>query len=174
MFKSIVIAFDGSAHATRALEIGALLASRDQVPLGVIYVIDTQHMAMPGGLRQFAESEHLLEPVSMMSINFESAPADVMHTMAENAAKSERAMHQFADYMIEQARRVAGEAGVEAVETVIVDGNPAKEIIAFAKARVADLIVIGSRGFGALKSLALGSISNKVAQLADCTCLTVK
>jgi nucleotide-binding universal stress UspA family protein len=97
-----------------------------------------------------------------------------MKSMAENAARSERAMQQFADYMIEQARRIAGEAGVEDVETVIVDGNPAKQIIAFAKTRGADLIVIGSRGFGALKSLALGSTSNKVAQLADCTCLTVK
>jgi nucleotide-binding universal stress UspA family protein len=174
MFNSIVVAFDGSAHATRALEIGALLASREQVPLGIVYVIDTQHMAMPAGLRQLTESEHLLQPVSMMSINFESAPAEVMKSMAENAARSERAMHQFADYMIEQARRVAGEAGVEDVETVVVDGNPAKQIIAFAKTRGADLIVIGSRGFGALKSLALGSTSNKVAQLADCTCLTVK
>ena len=131
-------------------------------------------MAMPGGLRQLAESEHLMEPVSMVSINFESAPAEVMQTMTENAAKSQRAMHQFADYMIEQARRIASEAGVKDVKTVIVDGNPAKEIIAFANNREADLIVIGSRGFGALKSLALGSTSNKVTNLADCTCLTVK
>jgi nucleotide-binding universal stress UspA family protein len=35
MFKSIVVAFDGSAHASRALETAAKLAAREQAPLGV-------------------------------------------------------------------------------------------------------------------------------------------
>lgn len=174
MFNSIVVAFDGSAQALKALEIGAALASREEVPLGIIYVIDTQHMAMPDGLREMAEAEHLMEPVSMMPINFQSAPADLMKSMEKNAAESVRALKYFADFIIKQAKRGASEAGAKDVETSVAGGNPAKEIITFANARKADLIVIGSRGFGALKSLALGSTSNKVAQLANCTCLTVK
>jgi nucleotide-binding universal stress UspA family protein len=47
-------------------------------------------------------------------------------------------------------------------------------VVAFAIDRNADLIVCGSRGFGRMKSLLLGSTSHKIAQLAQCSCLTVK
>ena len=40
--------------------------------------------------------------------------------------------------------------------------------------RGADLIICGSRGFGRLKSVLLGSVSQKITQLAECSCLTVK
>ena len=94
--------------------------------------------------------------------------------MEKNAVESVRTLTQFADFNIKQARRCASEVGAEDVDTRVAEGDPAREIIAFANDRKADLIVIGSRGFSTLKSLALGSTSNNVAQLADCTCLTVK
>jgi nucleotide-binding universal stress UspA family protein len=36
------------------------------------------------------------------------------------------------------------------------------------------MIIMGSRGLGGIKSLFLGSVSSKVCDQADCTCLTVK
>jgi nucleotide-binding universal stress UspA family protein len=63
---------------------------------------------------------------------------------------------------------------VENVVTEVLVGNPAEEIISFAKSWEADLIVTGRRGFGKLKSLLLGSTSNKITQHAECSCLTVK
>ncbi|BBG24079.1 universal stress protein [Sulfuracidifex tepidarius] len=41
MFKSIVVAYDGSEHANRALEIGIDLAQKYNAKLDVIEVIDT-------------------------------------------------------------------------------------------------------------------------------------
>jgi nucleotide-binding universal stress UspA family protein len=41
-------------------------------------------------------------------------------------------------------------------------GDPAKEIARYAKAKKADLVVMGSRGHGAFASLALGSVTTKV------------
>jgi nucleotide-binding universal stress UspA family protein len=41
-------------------------------------------------------------------------------------------------------------------------GDPAKEIVRYAKAKKADLVVMGSRGQGAFASLALGSVTAKV------------
>ena len=40
MFDSIVVAYDGSASAERALEAGSKLAAGKQARLGIVYVID--------------------------------------------------------------------------------------------------------------------------------------
>lgn len=53
-------------------------------------------------------------------------------------------------------------------------GDPATEILATAGRLGADLIVIGSRGLGALKGVVQGSVSQKVAQAAACPVLIVK
>jgi len=63
---------------------------------------------------------------------------------------------------------------VEKIVTDISVGNPAEEILNFAQTREADLIVTDRRSFGKIKNLLLESTSNKVAQLAECSCLTVK
>jgi nucleotide-binding universal stress UspA family protein len=36
------------------------------------------------------------------------------------------------------------------------------------------MIFVGSRGLGNVKSLLMGSVSHKVAHLAECTCVSVK
>ena len=46
-------------------------------------------------------------------------------------------------------------------------GHPAEEIAAFAQKGQFDLVMMGSRGHGALTNLVLGSVANKV--LAACT-----
>lgn len=174
MFKSIVVAFDGSVHASRALELGATLAVRDEIPLGIIYVIDAGHMQIPIEMRKMGEVEHIIEPMPRMVIDFEEAPVNLVNIMAQNSADSEKAMLQYADFLVGQARETALEYGAQDVDARAVLGSPADEVVAFARDRKADLIVCGSRGFGRLKSLLLGSTSHKIAQLAECSCLTVK
>lgn len=62
------------------------------------------------------------------------------------------------------------EGGDELVETdyelELVDGKPAEAVAKVAQVRDADEIVIGSRGFGRLRS-ALGSVSLETLHLAD-------
>ena len=174
MFKSIVVAFDGSVHASRALELGAILAVRDEIPLGIIYVIDAGHMQIPIEMRKMGEVEHIIEPMPRMVIDFEEAPVNLVNIMAQNSADSEKAMSQYADFLVGQARETALEYGAQDVDARAVLGSPADEVVAFARDRKADLIVCGNRGFGRLKSLFLGSTSHKITQLAECSCLTVK
>lgn len=60
------------------------------------------------------------------------------------------------------------------VEGVLKVGDPAQEIINFARDGDYNQIVIGSRGMGGLKGIVLGSVSSKVVQLAACPVTVVK
>lgn len=62
---------------------------------------------------------------------------------------------------LEEAKRQAAERGVHA-KTAVVAGNPADEIVAYADSIGADMIVIGSRGRGAVAGALLGSVSRDV------------
>ena len=174
MFKSIVVAFDGSAHASRALEIGATLAAREQALLGIIYVIDAGHLQISPEIREMGEIEHIIEPIPRAVINLENAPVNLVSTMTQTSIDAEKAMGQYADFLLGQARESAVDHDAPEVESLVASGSPAEEVVAFAIDRNADLIVCGSRGFGRMKSLLLGSTSHKIAQLAQCSCLTVK
>lgn len=174
MFKSIVVAFDGSALARRALDIGVDLACQNECPLGIIYIIDSSNMHIPEEMRKMGEVEHLIDPAPRLMVNLENAPASMMNSMAQASSDSQAAMFQYADFLVDQARKSAKANGVAEVEARAVIGDPAEEVVAFARNRQADLIISGCRGFGKLKNLLLGSVSNKIAQLAECSCLTVK
>jgi len=52
------------------------------------------------------------------------------------------------------------------IESTELRGNPARALLAYAQRVDADLITLGSHGYGALKRLALGSVASKVIRLA--------
>ncbi len=60
------------------------------------------------------------------------------------------------------------------VETVIRSGSPPDEIVDAAKELGADMIAIGSRGWGEVRSVLLGSVSERVTHLAHCPVLIVR
>jgi nucleotide-binding universal stress UspA family protein len=60
------------------------------------------------------------------------------------------------------------------VRHAISAGKPPAEIVAFAEAEQADLIVVGSRGIGPVSRLLLGSTAERVVGLASCPVLVVR
>jgi nucleotide-binding universal stress UspA family protein len=60
------------------------------------------------------------------------------------------------------------------VDYEVVEGDPVDAILAFARSRNADLIVVGSRGLGAMKGLVLGSVSNAILHQSDRPVLVAK
>jgi nucleotide-binding universal stress UspA family protein len=60
------------------------------------------------------------------------------------------------------------------VETVVRQGAPANEILQAAEELHADLIVMGSRGWGQLKAMLLGSVSEHVLHHATCPVLIAR
>ncbi len=98
-----------------------------------------------------------------------------MHSVAEVDVKKLQDIQQtMAKQIIEEAETEVKKKGVESYQSTILQGQPAREIIEFARKNSVDMIVMGSHGAGKVETLMLGSVSNKVCHLAECTCVTVK
>jgi nucleotide-binding universal stress UspA family protein len=76
--------------------------------------------------------------------------------------------------IVEKASEAAKKEGARKISTVTVGGDPADAILDAARRQKADLIVLGTRGFGDIKGLVLGSVSHKISSRAHCPVLTVK
>ncbi len=86
-----------------------------------------------------------------------------VHSLLEEDAKSE----------MKNTLDIFEEEGLPYTLKVAI-GDPAAEIIEIAEKEKADLIIIGSRGLGAIQGVVLGSVSQKVAQHATCPVMIVK
>ncbi len=77
-----------------------------------------------------------------------------------------------------RAEKVLAEAmaltGVPREDALLLQGRPAEAILQAALGEKADLIVMGTRGLGAVGSLILGSQSQKVVAEAPCPVLLVR
>lgn len=60
------------------------------------------------------------------------------------------------------------------VEHVLLDGDPATEIVRYVRDAGADLIVMGTHGRTGLERLLVGSVAEKVMRDAPCSVLVVK
>ena len=71
--------------------------------------------------------------------------------------------------MLEYAKKAAAETRIDA-ETVLLEGDPAEEILRFIKEKGINLVVMGSKDkVGSLKNL--GSVSARIATEAKCSVL---
>jgi nucleotide-binding universal stress UspA family protein len=75
--------------------------------------------------------------------------------------------------LAEDAAQELQESGVDVIVEVL-EGPPADAILKVAGVRQCDLIVMGSRGHGALASLLLGSVSHRVLAHAQAPVLVVR
>lgn len=70
-------------------------------------------------------------------------------------------------------KKLAIEKGAHEVESLVVEGAPANEIVRVAKEHHVDLIVIGSHGRGGLSRAILGSVADRVMRTAHCPVMVV-
>ncbi|ABS56710.1 UspA domain protein [Methanoregula boonei 6A8] len=70
--------------------------------------------------------------------------------------------------------RMRSLAGDLKVETAILEGRPAPEVVKFATRKKIDLIVIGTQGKRGLERLLLGSVAEEIIRSAPCKVLVVK
>jgi nucleotide-binding universal stress UspA family protein len=136
MFKSILVAWDGSDHARRALAEAVDLARTQDARLTLLSIAAPIH-AWPGSVPPIAEAD------------LESGAEQIL---AEGEA------------LVPDGIAVSGRTAI---------GYPGTELLKRAAAANHDLIVMGSRGRGAIRSAVLGSVSHFVLNHAKVPVLIV-
>lgn len=172
--KTVLIPVDGSIHSRKAALVGSAIAAKFGARVVLLHVL--LRNVSPAKLHELAQTQNLppdvLErhkPVAPAVYDFGlTIPAGVIHPVAPT------------DLLVEIGRRVletekdavVGQ-GVKNVVPLIEDGDAASKILEIAKKEMADFIVMGRRGLGALEGVLSGSVSSKVSHLAPATVVSV-
>jgi nucleotide-binding universal stress UspA family protein len=147
MFKKILCALDGSENSLRAAQVACEMTRTFDADLTFLTV--TKKIEVSDKVRRYMELERIV-----------GEPQYVLDEMTED--------------IINRAKACVREHGVKSFKTEIQVGNPARTIVSHAGRDGTDLIIMGRRGHGDVGGALLGSVSHKVASLADCTVMTVK
>ncbi len=138
MFEKILVATDGSKHSEHAAQMGIELAKLSKGKVTAVYVAD--------------EGRYFV-PISDAGFNLSSG---VMDSIRGSIIKSgETAVKSIVD--------LAKNAGVP-IETMIIEGRPAEDIIKLAEDSKMDVIVMGSIGKTGIEKFLLGSVAEKVVR----------
>ncbi len=145
MFKHILVPVDGSKFSTNAARKAVVIAQKHSSKITILHVINHSQLYSMG------------PPQSLPMIT--DAMMDGLKTGAE--------------MILADTLKAVSPTTVE-IKTELEWGIPSQVIIAKARDGICDLIVMGSRGLGAVSGLLLGSVSDRVAKLAPCPVLLVK
>jgi nucleotide-binding universal stress UspA family protein len=135
--RRILVAVDGSGPSVRAAATAASLAKVFGASVELLHAID------PSLLR-------------MLPLDAALAGAEILGMSLEQI---QRQLRDEAEVQLEPCRRACEAAGVPATIRIVIEAR--SRAIAEA-AEKADLLVIGSRGLGALSGAALGSLSHRL------------
>jgi nucleotide-binding universal stress UspA family protein len=147
VYKRILVGLDGSSHALRTAETAAKLAARFGAELHFLTV--TAPREVPVEVQEYLEAENLL-------------------------GEPRYALDEQTQTIVDKVRAIAEQARVRTIQTVVREGKPVGVLVDYAKDHQMDLLVVGSRGLGAIEAALLGSVSKKVSQLASCSVLIVR
>jgi Universal stress protein family. len=145
--KRILVATDGSDSSLHAARIaGELCAGRDDAQVFVLFVAHVP--------RSYYATDEFGNKVTP------EVPMDVMIRRTGESI----------------LRKTVSALGLpeDRVVTEVQVGEPAEEIVDFARLEHIDLIVMGSRGLSPIKELLLGSVSDKVLRTAPCPVLIAR
>jgi len=174
MYQQIVVATDGSGHADKAVEVAGVLATRFNAKLSILHVVHAG--SMTPAIEAYSHAEHLDDDPTPIQHALARVPEWMSdsRSIIRDGGGEMRVLETLAERILSIAEDKSRKAGVENLERLLRAGDPVSEILNAAKETSADLIVVGSRGLSDAKALLLGSVSHKVSQLCECSCVTVK
>lgn len=153
-FVNILVPFDGSDASRRALDAALGIAGEGATVT----------------LLQAADQPFAADPTAVV--------AERMAGVVRSSEEAEKDIAAYWENVESTLARVAGEALAESgkdvkLVTKAVKGSPAAAITFYAENNGIDIIVMGRRGLGSVRSM-LGSVSQRVAHETDLPLLLVK
>jgi nucleotide-binding universal stress UspA family protein len=140
MFKSVLIATDGSALADRAVEQGLSLAKAMGAKATAVTVTESWDALSRAALAQ----AQVRNPFAGYEQRMAAAANRILWSVSEKAKK----------------------LGISCATVHLTDRHPAEGIIEIAQAQMCDLIVIASHGHRGLATPLIGSQANRVVTLS--------
>ncbi|CAM0907721.1 unnamed protein product [Alopecurus aequalis] len=144
----VLVAVDDSEHSYSALEWAVRHVANTGVPAELVIVHAKQAAS------------------SVVTVGGSAVPGDVVRCVEED-------LRRRADEVIEKARRLCEANSVQGVVEVM-EGKPRYVLCNAVDKHGADLLVVGSHGYGAIKRAFLGSVSDYCAHHAHCSVMIVK
>ena len=142
---TILLATDGSEEGKMATQAAAELSRETGSEVHVVYVL----------------------PSPAQLIGHHLYPDDVRESLIGGAERDAET------FLKDQAEQIGSDGG-KVAETHLRSGDPDKEIIRTAESLGVGLIVLGSRGLGALSRALVGSVSDSVVKHAHCPVFVVR
>lgn len=158
--KHILVATDFSDTAASALAQAAKLAASTGAKLTLLHVIYVEKINE--ALLGLDAMEYLTRVMSAPSESTPYAPTLAMDRVRDTAKAK-----------LEEAAMAISGPKVQ-IETVVLDGRPSEEVLAFAHNKGVDLIVLGTHGRGAIGKALLGSVADHVIRQAECPVMVVR
>ena len=143
MFNKILVAIDESELNNKILEAALNIATSNE---SLVTLVNVNKENVTTGLTYVPE-DYLEEALDQLEV--------------QSMEKLEKA----------KSRLIPGD-GIS-IEMVPLKGDPAHQILEYAKEHEQELIIMGSRGLSGIKEITLGSVSHKVTQLSKCPVLII-
>lgn len=155
LYDNIMVPYDGSPSAQAALAEAVRFAKDDPgLTLRIVHIIDTEQLAIDK-LEAEGRDEQIV-----------STSGTLQATFAAVTAEAEERLRRRIDPLL---KGLMNKVHVELLQ----ETSPGDQIVTYAVDNGCDLIVMGSRGLGALRGM-LGSVSSFVLRNADIPVLIVK
>lgn len=173
MFNNILVPIDGSGPSSNAFAYAVDVAHRYGASLRICHVV--LRGASLDVLRQTADGYGFLDDIGEALENIQLIPTAAGPVVGmPMIVIPDDVIEKVGRLLLAKALEEGTAANLAKVDTEMLDGDAAAEILKCADENHIDLIVVGSRGHGDLKSLFLGSVSHKIMQESRCPCLVVK
>lgn len=145
MYNNILVPIDGSKYSIRAAVRAVDIAEKYHGSVTLLHVINPNQLAGVGSMQN---------------------PPLITETMVKS-------LNDAGDAIIAETIHEIGPTSVE-IATVVLWGPPDRVILNQIAEKPFDLVVMGSRGLGAISGIFLGSVSDRVVHRAPCPILIVK
>lgn len=97
----------------------------------------------------------------------------VLHIASEKLLRAIGSLQKRNQLILSECSEIATKKELT-INSKLLQGNPSSEILDFCEKEKYDIIIMGSRGMGKFKELALGSVSSKVLHHSSCPDMIIR